>query len=47
MAFVRVRGKNLYWALDKGIYISAILMIIFAFLIINFYIADLEKNSGG
>ena len=39
--FVRAKEKNLYWALDKGIYASAIVMVLFSYVIINYYIGDL------
>lgn len=40
--FVRVKGNNLYWALDRGIYASAILMVIFSYIIINNYMGDMN-----
>ncbi len=41
MFFVRVKQKNLYWALDRAIYISAVLMVVFAYFIIRYYMGDL------
>jgi K(+)-stimulated pyrophosphate-energized sodium pump len=40
-SFVKVK-KNLYWAIDKGIYASAIIMVIFSYILIVSYIGDVN-----
>jgi K(+)-stimulated pyrophosphate-energized sodium pump len=40
--FVRVKKGNLFWALDKGVYASAIVMVLFAYLIIRYYVNDMS-----
>ncbi len=40
--FVRVTKDNVFWALDKGIYASASIMVILLYLIIDFYMANMS-----
>lgn len=39
--FVRSKGKNVHSALNKGIFASAILMLIFSFFVIRYFMPDL------
>ncbi|MBU0472031.1 MAG: sodium-translocating pyrophosphatase, partial [Nanoarchaeota archaeon] len=39
--FVKIKGKNIHSALNKGLFASTLIMVVFSFFLIKYYIGDL------
>ena len=44
--FIKLKGKKIYKAIDKGTYVSGILMIIFSYFITKYYLNDSIETIG-